>query len=443
MTLLAGAAAALLTACGGGDDGEPQAPAEPATTSLVGKEFMQTTRLEDGTQTQRIDKVYGVTRNGTLTLDPTHPELLEGAHLFLADSHSTTAANLSMPAVVSAEAMERFWGDLRGAFSARFAEEGVAAHWARLEAYDRSPEALYRDWKQSGLSVAEFVDFYAALADARISARNDDDEGELAHFLRELGITQHQWLDALAARITTWPQFLAKMHQQGDSFAALTHLLHLERSKDDGLTPAAFIAQYLAQTKPALAAVQADNLLANFWMRDLEGKLFWDEMGLEAYENNAIWAPDVDKGADALPEYDNKFYSQNSAYLWMQYCEKSFLFCKDGGVYFMVEADVHARYMGLYNKVVTEPKSVGYWIPKVWVTTRFWGSTRRHDNHLDMSIQNIKMRMDAETARRIPSFEMKFASKVKMDNGKEKITSNAYFVVDGLKGVSFKGSYPN
>ncbi len=227
-------AALLLSACGGGN--EPENP-------RAGEDFTTTISVDDKVVLERVDTLYAVTHDGQLvnTEDAqTLPEILfpVAKTLTVHDGSVITArgATLADPDEVKAF-FTQLWAELR----AHYGDVAAADLADQIEDLDQMIAELYAVYKDSGLALAAFVDFYEALDESPHFAAQDDAERELTRFLAETGINHAGLLAALEANGLGWRQFLALMAERGQSF---NDLLIAHGGSAHGLPMPEFVASY-------------------------------------------------------------------------------------------------------------------------------------------------------------------------------------------------------
>lgn len=260
------ASAAVLTACGG-DNAEHTADAP----MRAGDEYTALIWMDDQPVQAETRKVFGVAADGTL-IDQPDAQHLEGALVSL-----TTSVDASAPPsadVHDMAALQAFLHELWAALQARHGTQDPHAVWREVGDQDQPLAAVYADYLRSGLSLPDWVDFYATIDEFDLpSAAPGLQEREVARWLQTAEASHADLLRALASMGQDWRGLLATLQTRGDGFDALRQRWVLASPQDLG----AFLRTYLAA--PASAALRGEQLQAlpdtweyrrdlTFWLRN-------------------------------------------------------------------------------------------------------------------------------------------------------------------------------
>lgn len=206
--LCAALAAAFLSACGGSDDSK----------LIPGDEFSVELSLDDTLTEISTYRVYGLSNSGQLvtTADDLASDGLIPIEVSRIDAK--TQATDALPEVAAIQAfVPQLWAELgkrHGTLDAsKLAQE--------VHDLDISLATIYTDYRNSGLSLPEFVDFYETLDAHPTLDKTGKVEAELSQFLSNAQITPRQLLDVLHAHGSNWQQFLALMASRQDDFSSL------------------------------------------------------------------------------------------------------------------------------------------------------------------------------------------------------------------------------
>lgn len=209
--LLTLVSAAVLTACGGGSDGD---------TLKVGDTYSVMVRDGGELVLDESRLVYAVTTDGTLTQDPNAGNHLPGAFVTLATAVDVDTQGTAAP-VIGVEVLEPFLRSLWGELVKHYGVAKPEAVWAQIDDQDQELAIIYLDFKRSGLDIAGYVDFYAVLDQHMVAEFGDNAEQHVLEWLYAADVTQSQLLSVLAAQGQTWDSFVATMVARGDSFQGL------------------------------------------------------------------------------------------------------------------------------------------------------------------------------------------------------------------------------
>lgn len=255
--------AALLSACGGDSSHDSE------EASLRAGDEITTLLLVDGQVVQaEARKVFGVTADGRLTDDP-DAATLAGAHVTLA-TESEGVGGAPTPAVTGTAELQRFLAGLWPALQARYGTTHPERIWAEVDDQDQGLADVYADYQRSGLSLSEWVDFYAAIDEFQLpSAQEGQQERELVQWLAAADVPHVDLLAALAMQGLDWRALLGALQARGQGFDDLRQRWVLQAP--NGI--AAFIADYLHPASPTGAAREQARLLTDRWERHASG--FW------------------------------------------------------------------------------------------------------------------------------------------------------------------------
>ena len=248
------ATVALLTACGG--DGDDNTSTD---TLRVGDEYTALVLVDGQAVQAETRKVFGVTADGRLTDDPNATHLDGALVSLITDADAVEGAPTTT--VTDPATLQRFLADLWAALQARDATAHAATIWATVEDQDQGLADVYADQQRSGLTLAEWVDFYATIDEFELpSAHQGLQERELVQWLAAANVSQADLLRALAAQGLEWRAFLGTLQTRGQGFDDLRQRWTLQAPA--GLTD--FIAGYLAPAETTTARDQA-KALADRW----------------------------------------------------------------------------------------------------------------------------------------------------------------------------------
>ena len=250
ITPLALSIALALSACGGGSSNTEAALFQP------GEVVTFAATLEDGSTSETLYLVHGVTADGELLTDVAPAT---GAKTSNVRSASASTDKAPLDGVLVALPLERgesansprletlrdFYIQLwRGIAQRRNDNSDIAAE---IGALDASLAALHNDYLQSQFaSVKDYVDFYEQVGENVYFDAQELVEEELTEFFYRTGWSKGAWLQALRSQNLDWPRFLQLMAaQHQDTFAALLDK-HQTWSQAGGTDMEAFIARYVA-----------------------------------------------------------------------------------------------------------------------------------------------------------------------------------------------------
>lgn len=225
--LCAALAAAFLSACGGSDESRPG----------PGDEFTVELSMDEALSEISTYRVYGLSKTGQLvtTSDNLASDGLIPIKVSSINPNKQTAKDLPDMAALQAFLSE-FWAELGK-------RKGIVdPSELAQEVYDMdiSLVSVYTDYRNSGLTMSEFVDFYEAL-DAHPELDNTGNgEAELSQFFNNFQITPKQMLEALQAHGSNWNQFLVLMASRQDDFNSL-----YEQYGKSGTNISSFVQAYL------------------------------------------------------------------------------------------------------------------------------------------------------------------------------------------------------
>lgn len=206
--LCAALAAALLSACGGSDD-KPLAP---------GDEFSVELSLDDTLTEISTYRVYGLSNDGQLV---TSANNLASDGLIPIEVQRIDAKTQSTDTLTDVAAIQAFVPQLWAELGKRHGTLDASKLAQEVHDLDVSLATIYTDYRNSGLSLAEFVDFYETLDAHPTLDKTGKVEAELSQFLSNARITPRQLLDVLNAHGSTWQQFLTLMASRQDDFNSL------------------------------------------------------------------------------------------------------------------------------------------------------------------------------------------------------------------------------
>ena len=264
-------AAIALSACGGGDDG--QSPEDQATRFVPGDAF-ETELSLDGVLTETTTyRLYGIGKTGQLVSNSRDD--LASAALIPIEVQRVNAGSKSSKVMPDVDAIQRFFPLLWAELSRRHGTQDAARIAQEVGDLDISLPSIFDNYSNSGLSLAEFVDFYEALDTHPELNQNALVESDLSNFLSNAAVTPRQLLDALAAQGSNWAELLTLMAARRDTFnslyeqyqrssATISDFLSAYRNNtlqaDDKTSPldvAKFVWQVIKDNKPETVATGA------------------------------------------------------------------------------------------------------------------------------------------------------------------------------------------
>lgn len=288
--------AALLSACGDGSNDAGNASANDDTTPLaVGDHYATLFSVDDEPVSANTFQIYGVSHDGRLTVDPAAKLLTDAmihvpAETFDAQTDQVTGSSVGIDQL--GPFVQAFWQ----ALSVKLGVANPEAIWQEIKDQDVPFTEMYTNFTGSGLTMAQWVDFYTQLDDADIPAQTaDQQEAELGVWLHTMNATPATLLQALADQGTDWPGFLATLQARQWGFSNLN-----QKWLETGATNmASFIAQ-LSQgnarsmatkaapltTQVAMAAYSADNNTPTALLADSKIPAGWSH---SLFRSGPIW----------------------------------------------------------------------------------------------------------------------------------------------------------
>lgn len=233
------AAAALLAACGGGDNVEAEHTLKlgdsVSAELLVGGDLVERT----------VYRLYAVNTNGELVT--TQENLVDKFFIPIRVAQTGPVKDkLGKAAPVMSESeLVGFFNQLWRSIAKRYGVAAPSMVAKSVYELDIPIDEIYERYAHSGLDLAAFVDFYATLDDVPFFAADDTADNDLNTFLDLANITPSEFLNTLTSMQTTWPDLLKSMADQGDDFERLLGLYRLSGSSVHDL-----IAGYLGKTLP-------------------------------------------------------------------------------------------------------------------------------------------------------------------------------------------------
>lgn len=228
LTALALAAMAALAGCGGGStDGSVDGSEE---SMKIGDQYaVQIYDANDALLSEATRKIFGVTASGQLIDNPADPALMPGA-------------TATLPVTSGQAELDRLELDAE-AFLASFLihaaqrsgyNKSAHAAWEDMLDHDAPLDQVMADFRQSGLDMAGFIDFYAAIDEAKVVSFGDRAELDLRDWLQTAQANQSDLLAVLDSFGMKWPGFLALVAARGDSLQGL-HIRqqNLQEEHDD------------------------------------------------------------------------------------------------------------------------------------------------------------------------------------------------------------------
>ena len=211
--LCAALAAAFLSACGGSDDRNDESKLAP------GDEFTTELSLDDTLTETSTYRVYGLSNIGQLVT--TSDNLASDGLIPIEVSRINAKTQAAADALPDVTAIQAFVSQLWAELGKRYGVQDATKLAQEVHDLDISLATIYTDYRNSGLSLQEFVDFYETLDAHPTLDRTGKVEAELSQFLSNAQITPRQLLDALNANGSSWPQFLTLMASRQDDFSSL------------------------------------------------------------------------------------------------------------------------------------------------------------------------------------------------------------------------------
>lgn len=230
-------AAAVLSACGGG-----AANREKLTP---GDEFSLELSLDDRLAETSTYRAYGISKAGQLVT--VSGDLASESLIPIEISRSGSMAKATDAALPDIAAIQGFFPQLWLELAKRHGTQDAGKIAQQVQDLDISLAAIYQNYRDSGLDLAGFVDFYETLDSYQELDKNEMIEAELSQFLDNVQVTPRQLLDALQAHGSSWNQFLALMASRQDDFNGL-----YEQYGKAGVGIADFVGAYLQGPLKAL-----------------------------------------------------------------------------------------------------------------------------------------------------------------------------------------------
>ena len=252
--LCAALAAAFLSACGGSDDRNDESKLAP------GDEFTTELSLDDTLTETSTYRVYGLSNIGQLVT--TSDNLASDGLIPIEVSRINAKTQAAADALPDVAAIQAFVSQLWAELGKRYGVQDASKLAQEVHDLDISLATIYTDYRNSGLSLQEFVDFYETLDAHPTLDKTGKVEAELSQFLSNAQITPRQLLDALNANGSSWPQFLTLMASRQDDFNSL-----YEKYGKAATDISSFVQAYLQPQTKALKSAKAAIEVA---------KLAWD-----------------------------------------------------------------------------------------------------------------------------------------------------------------------
>ncbi|WP_306553924.1 hypothetical protein [Acidovorax sp.] len=329
--LCAALAAALLSACGGSDDGDNENKLAP------GDEFTTELSLDDTLTETSTYRVYGLSNSGQLVANG---DDLASEGLIPIEISRINAETKAADAVTDVAAIQAFVPQLWAELSKRHATLDASKLAQEVHDLDISLATIYTDYLNSGLSLPEFVDFYETLDAHPTLDKTGKVEAELTQFLSNTQITPRQLLDVLNAHGSTWQQFLTLMASRQDDFNSL-----YEKYGQAATDISSFVQAYLQpQTK----------VLKNAKVAIEVAKLVWDVIKNNRPETVATGAfTSVYASGDS--NWDNYDQAKSGA--------SQAVTIKSKNLFTMTLTEVRFALTGYYG--AKHPSIGGHWLPLV------------------------------------------------------------------------------
>ena len=228
--MYAALATSVLSACGGGTAShEKLAP---------GDEFSLELSLDDKLIETSTYRAYGISKKGQLVT--TADDLATESLIPIQISRSGSTVKSTDPALPDIAAIQIFFPQLWEELARRSGTQDAKEIAKSVQDLDISLPAIYQNYRDSGLDLVGFVDFYEALDSYPDLDKNEMIEAELSQFLSNAQVTPRQLLDVLQAHGSSWNQFLALMASRKDDFNGL-----YEQYKKAGGDISDFVNTYL------------------------------------------------------------------------------------------------------------------------------------------------------------------------------------------------------
>lgn len=208
LTALALAATAALSACGGDDNDND--------TMKIGDHYaVQVLDANDVVVTEQTRKIFGVTAAGLLSDNPNDSALMQNA-------------TATLPVIGGQAELEQLEQDAEAFLSAFFAHSPQSSGykstrdaWDAVLDQDMPLDQLLADFRQSGLDMPGYINFYEAIDEAEIVSFDDRAEQDLKEWLLAANANQSELLDVLDRFDMKWAVFLRLVATRGDSFQGM------------------------------------------------------------------------------------------------------------------------------------------------------------------------------------------------------------------------------
>ena len=327
-------AAAFLSACGGSDDESKLAPGDEFSTELS---------LDDTLAETSTYRVYGLSNSGQLV---TTSDDLASDGLIPIEVSRINAKTQAADEVPDVAAIQAFVSQLWAELGKRYGVQDASKLAQEVHDLDISLATIYTDYRNSGLSLPEFVDFYEALDAHPTLDKTGKVEAELSQFLSNAQITPRQLLDALNAHGSSWPQFLTLMASRQDDFNSL-----YEKYGKAATDISSFVQAYLQPQTKALKSAKVAIEVA---------KLTWDVIKNNRPETVAEGAfTSVYSSGDS--NWDNYDQAKSGA--------SQVVTLKSKNLFNMTLTEVKFALSGYYG--AQHPSIDGHWLPLVNVDVQY------------------------------------------------------------------------
>lgn len=221
----------LLSACGGGSNGDDD-------KMVPGDEFTTELSLDDQLAETSTFRAYGISKTGQLVAMGS--DLASDTLVPILVSRSGSLVKATDADLPDIAAIQTFFSQLWSELARHHGTQDSSKLAQQVKDLDISLADIYQSYLDSGLDLAGFVDFYETLDAHPELDKNEMIEAELSHFLGNFQLTPRQLLDALQAQGSSWNQFLAEMAARQDDFNSL-----YEQYGDAEVDIAAFISAYM------------------------------------------------------------------------------------------------------------------------------------------------------------------------------------------------------
>lgn len=261
LTALALAAMATLAGCGGGSSS-----ADNDDTMKIGDQYaVQVYDANDALLSEATRKIFGVTATGQLIDNPADSTLMPGATATLPVTGGQTELDrLELDA-------EAFLASFLTHAMQRGGYKSTRSAWEDVLDQDMPLDEVMADFRQSGLDMAGFINFYAAIDEAKVVSFDDRAEQDVRDWLQAAQANQSELLAVLGSFDMQWPDFLALVAARRDSLQGL-RIRQQNLQGDDALPKAAsackashpqvpglcdLISRYLNEPAPKSAQAKA------------------------------------------------------------------------------------------------------------------------------------------------------------------------------------------